>query len=89
MFEYKEEFLWKSLCSVLPPLSVSLSHVAVENFRGGCGRSMPSCVEELSAGSAASDEGLIDGAVNKCQGSLPASAARGAGDEETEVERLI
>lgn len=70
---------------MLPPLS----HVAVENFRGGCGRNVPGCVEALSAEPAATDEGLIDGAVNKCQGRLPASAARGAGDEETEVERLI
>lgn len=45
--------------------------------------------QAVSAESAATDEGLIDGAVNKCQGSLPASAARGVGDEEMEVERLI
>lgn len=66
-----------------------MSHVAVGNFSGGCGRNVPSCVGELPAGCAASDKGLIDGAVNKCQGSLPAPAARGAEDEETELQRLI
>lgn len=35
------------------------------------------------------DKGMIDGVVNNCQGSLPASASWGAKDKETEAERLI
>lgn len=65
-----------------------------EGFGGGCSRNAPSCVRGVVCGicclRGVTDKGLIDGVVNKYQGSLPASAAaaRGAKDKETEAQRL-
>lgn len=43
----------RSSLSLVLPFLLALSHVAVESFGGGCSGNVPSCVEDLSAGSAA------------------------------------
>lgn len=85
MFKYKKKF-------PLLSASVSLSHVAFARRRRRLQSLRARLHGEVVGGicclRGVTDKGLIDGVVNKCQGSLPASAAAAAarGPEDKELE---
>lgn len=86
MFKYKKKF-------PLFSASVSLSHVAFARRRRRLqslrARQHGEVVGGICCLRGVTDKGLIDGVVNKCQGSLPASAAAAAaarGPEDKEIE---
>lgn len=86
MFKYKKKF-------PLFSASVSLSHVAFARRRRRLQSLRARLHGEVVGGicclRGVTDKGLIDGVVNKCQGSLPASAAAAAaarGPEDKEIE---
>lgn len=87
MFKYKKKF-------PLLSASVSPSHVAFARRRRRLQSLRARLHGEVVGGirclRGVTDKGLIDGVVNKCQGSLPASAAAAAaaarGPEDKEIE---